>query len=1099
MAGEYSAGWSARSYWIAQRLQERGEWASYLTAKELPWLTKALETAELWSEFISPGADQWRLRAQPSARAASTSPRREAGGESTNKRAYPHDDSDGDSNAGARGRGEKRARTGSQSSDDDVLSVLSGSDIDMAMWSGGASLASNAGTPEPAAGAVEAAERSLACATAAFRARSAIFEHYVAVVCNTGECSLCTDTAEARADVEQAERALNPARAAIGQDSEQTTGKAEPNGANGAQAVRASRHIEEDEDYDEDDEEETCGGSKPDTQDTNGAAGSMPDAQDASGAAGTKSNTQEISGAAGSMPDTHQTNGVAANKPGTQQTDTSDSADNPQRIVMREVFHTLDEIEDAAHEHMEHEAQERRVREAAEQRAAERKDMLAGRIGALQNMRNLAQFIDKHRDSVSMSTRELSSLLAEVRPKRSKWANERRVGQAELYEGLEHVLSELRGMGDAAAPFLSQVKRKEAPDYYRVIKRPMDLGAMAKNLRAEAYDSKRQFAEHLQLIRDNCYTYNTEPGNYYRRSADALLARANKLMERVPDVVVRDSDAHTECGDESGSEAQSGDALRAGSAGDDGTPALADGPALQGAAGGEPEPAAGPENNIARALAAGSLARRAVAELAAGHERGGGERLWRRRAGQRLREYLRRLGGGGAFGEQAAAARSGEGMGRFLAATHDSNSNNEPGNETQSEPGNEAQSEPGKCAWRFVAECELDAGVPQRERLEAQAARRGVLAWLDDDCERPTAERVPVAPAQALPPLDAYAAARFPDNAMWRTMAASVERLRGIRAIDAKIWAAKLDAPACAGAASDEPAPAPVRAYAVGAADPPARLRLDAHTAQRLVRRTGAFMLAHAGFDAATGAAVACLGEFVADFVRNLGRTLRAYADGHARTLSAEAMLAHALYANGAEHLGDLEYYARGEIARHANRLADLQRKLTRAYQDVVGDARADADAGELERGDAFVTGVVGGLGDLGDDFFGFKQLGLDKELGVEHLSVPLRLWRARGAESPPPPPADEVLPHALPPPWPPLAPDAHIGLLAAFLADKLAAGAVEDEALPPRQRFGAARPKAPPPNCLTHPRTHMHVGSGQAPAPERAKKWPSKTTAKKK
>ncbi|KAJ1825517.1 hypothetical protein LPJ70_007998, partial [Coemansia sp. RSA 2708] len=257
MAGEYSAGWSARSYWIAQRLQERGEWASYLTAKELPWLTKALETAELWSEFISPGADQWRLRAQPSARAASTSPRREAGGEPTNKRAYPHDDSDGDSNAGARGRGEKRARTGSQSSDDDVLSVLSGSDIDMAMWSGGASLASNAGTPEPTAGAVEAAERSLACATAAFRARSAIFEHYVAVVCNTGECSLCTDTAEARADVEQAERALNPARAAIGQDSEQTTGKAEPNGANGAQAVRASRHIEEDEDYDEDDEEET--------------------------------------------------------------------------------------------------------------------------------------------------------------------------------------------------------------------------------------------------------------------------------------------------------------------------------------------------------------------------------------------------------------------------------------------------------------------------------------------------------------------------------------------------------------------------------------------------------------------------------------------------------------------------------------------------------------------------------------------------------------------------------------------------------------------------------------------------------------------------
>ncbi|KAI9503900.1 Bromodomain-containing protein, partial [Coemansia spiralis] len=70
-------------------------------------------------------------------------------------------------------------------------------------------------------------------------------------------------------------------------------------------------------------------------------------------------------------------------------------------------------------------------------------------------------------------------------------------------------------MGEPAIPFLSQVKRKDAPDYYKVIKHPMDLGTMAKNLRNEAYNNKKQFTDHLQLIRDNCYTYNTEPGNYY--------------------------------------------------------------------------------------------------------------------------------------------------------------------------------------------------------------------------------------------------------------------------------------------------------------------------------------------------------------------------------------------------------------------------------------------------------------------------------------------------------------------------------------------------------------------------------------------------------
>ncbi|PIA19195.1 Bromodomain-containing protein, partial [Coemansia reversa NRRL 1564] len=65
-------------------------------------------------------------------------------------------------------------------------------------------------------------------------------------------------------------------------------------------------------------------------------------------------------------------------------------------------------------------------------------------------------------------------------------------------------------MGDVAAPFLSQVKRKDAPDYYKVIRQPMDLGTMVRNLRSETYNSKRQFADHLQLVRDNCYTYNTE-------------------------------------------------------------------------------------------------------------------------------------------------------------------------------------------------------------------------------------------------------------------------------------------------------------------------------------------------------------------------------------------------------------------------------------------------------------------------------------------------------------------------------------------------------------------------------------------------------------
>lgn len=33
---------------------------------------------------------------------------------------------------------------------------------------------------------------------------------------------------------------------------------------------------------------------------------------------------------------------------------------------------------------------------------------------------------------------------------------------------------------------------------------------------------------------------------------------------------------------------------------------------------------------------------------------------------------------------------------------------------------------------------------------------------------------------------------------------------------------------------------------------------------------------------------------------------------------------------------------------------------------------------------------------DIGDDFFGFKELGLDKEFGLSSLSVPLHLLQGR-------------------------------------------------------------------------------------------------------
>lgn len=81
-------------------------------------------------------------------------------------------------------------------------------------------------------------------------------------------------------------------------------------------------------------------------------------------------------------------------------------------------------------------------------------------------LKHLIARIDAKRDQVRASDAELRSLMSEVRKNRSKWANEDRVGQEELYEAAEKVLSELKAMTEHSTAFLTRVNKRDAPDYH---------------------------------------------------------------------------------------------------------------------------------------------------------------------------------------------------------------------------------------------------------------------------------------------------------------------------------------------------------------------------------------------------------------------------------------------------------------------------------------------------------------------------------------------------------------------------------------------------------------------------------------------------------
>jgi transcriptional activator SPT7 len=97
--------------------------------------------------------------------------------------------------------------------------------------------------------------------------------------------------------------------------------------------------------------------------------------------------------------------------------------------------------------------------------------------------KHLIARIDAKRDQVRASDAELRSLMSEVRKNRSKWASEEKVGQEELYEAAERVLTELKAYIEHSTAFITRVNKREAPDYYNGRIRTVHIGDAAADIR----------------------------------------------------------------------------------------------------------------------------------------------------------------------------------------------------------------------------------------------------------------------------------------------------------------------------------------------------------------------------------------------------------------------------------------------------------------------------------------------------------------------------------------------------------------------------------------------------------------------------------------
>ena len=180
------------------------------------------------------------------------------------------------------------------------------------------------------------------------------------------------------------------------------------------------------------------------------------------------------------------------------------------------------------------------------------------------------------------------------------------------------------------------------------------------------------------------------------------------------------------------------------------------------------------------------------------------------------------------------------------------------------------------------------------------------------------------------------------------------------------------------------------------------------------LQRSVAKIFYHTGFEEYQPSALDAVADIAADFFQKIGETLKSYmespkvpvGDGVENTSAASQwkrpytepeIVLHTLSSVGVD-IESLETYIKDDVERLGSKLSTVHDRLRSLLSELLRPALTDA--GE-DGSNAFNDGseqFVGGdfAEDIDEDFFGFKELGLDKEFGLATLSVPLHLLQNR-------------------------------------------------------------------------------------------------------
>ncbi|XP_047333970.1 transcription initiation factor TFIID subunit 1 [Impatiens glandulifera] len=133
-----------------------------------------------------------------------------------------------------------------------------------------------------------------------------------------------------------------------------------------------------------------------------------------------------------------------------------------------------------------------------------------------------------HRASKRRSVVELGRYGADYAPP----AKRRRGGEVGLSNILETIVDTLRARTDISYLFLKPVTKKEAPDYLKIIERPMNLSTIREKIKNLGYKNRQDFRHDVWQITYNAHKYNDGRNPCIPPLADQLLELCDFLLDQ---------------------------------------------------------------------------------------------------------------------------------------------------------------------------------------------------------------------------------------------------------------------------------------------------------------------------------------------------------------------------------------------------------------------------------------------------------------------------------------------------------------------------------------------------------------------------------------